>query len=200
MKNLIKESRELKLADSISESIFKKLKFNFDIRQYFGIDDFVESHQICMLDYLDKNLNKKFKLLNPEEDTIEFREYVSIKKPKSGILSYDEVENSMFWSFVNELINTGYVEEIGGLEFEVMNSEMRFEFGEKYYLDIFIKEKGGKIKVYFLNSIQKLLEKFGVDENETLGQLVKNMLIKKMENKLSTMGIKIKCDLVKFTK
>lgn len=201
IRNILLENVE-KAANSIANSIVDKLKILLDKRYYNSASEMLEDFQDVMVDYMEKNWKKYFVLINPDDDDDE-PEYRLIKYPKSATFDTNEMEFEMFYYFIDELKYEGFISEDESGENDVVIRNFIDFYYDKKVIKFQINQVNGELEInlrglYSYDTIMKIISEYGVDKNEELAEKISELVVKKIYDKLESMGVREKYGMIKF--
>lgn len=201
IRNILLENVE-KAANSIANSIVDKLNMRLDKRYYNSASEMLEDFENVMFDYMNKNWKKYFVLINPDDDDDE-PEYRLIKYPKSATFDTNEMEFEMFYYFIDELKYEGFIsEDETGENDVVIKNFIDFHYDKKV-IKFQINQVNGELEInlrglYSYDTIMKIISEYGVDKNEELAEKISELVVKKILDKLESMGVREKYGMIKF--
>lgn len=201
IRNILLENVE-KAANSIANSIFNKLEMKPNKGVYNSAYDMLEDFNNIMINYTYENWGKYFYYAN-EEDNEDEPEFVSIKYPKGETYSTDEMESEMFYRFIDELKDEGFITEDETGENDVVIKNILVFYYNDIPIKLQVNEKNNELEInlrglYTYDTIMKIISEYGIDKNEELGGKISELIIKKILDKLESMGVREKYGMIKF--
>ena len=207
IKSIILENLE-KTANSIANRIVDKLKIVPSTRFYNTAYDMLDDFNVIMLNYLDNNWKKYFVLINPNDDD-DSLEYKLKKYPKGETYNADEMESHMFYNFIDELKDEGFISVDENSEDDmiiknIINFYFNSDFGKSLLIQVQVKQVDKEIELTingmssYKSVIKIVLNEYGIDSNEVLGWKIQELVFKKMVEKLESMGVQEKYGMIKF--
>ena len=207
IKSIILENLE-KTANSIANRIVDKLKIVPSTRFYNTAYDMLDDFNVIMLNYLDNNWKKYFVLINPNDDD-DSLEYKLKKYPKGETYNTDEMESHMFYNFIDELKDEGFISVDENSEDDmiiknIINFYFNSNFGKSLLIQVQVKQVDKEIELTingmssYKSVIKIVLNEYGIDSNEVLGWKIQELVFKKMVEKLESMGVQEKYGMIKF--
>lgn len=202
IKSIILENLD-KAANSIANRIVDKLKIVPSTRFYNTAYDMLDDFNVIMLNYLDNNWKKYFVLINPNDDD-DSLEYKLKKYPKGETYNTDEMESHMFYNFIDELKDEGFISVDENSEDDMIIKNIINFYFDSNLIQVKVKEVDKEIELTIngmssYKSVMKIiLNEYSVDLNEVLGWKIQELVFKKMLEKLETMGIQEKYGMIKF--
>ena len=202
IKSIILENLE-KTANSIANRIVDKLKIVPVTRFYNSAYDMLDDFNNIMLNYLDNNWKKYFVLINPDDDD-DSLEYKLKKYPKGETYSTDEMESYMFYNFIDELKDEGFISVDENSEDDMIIKNIINFYFDSNLIQVQVKQVDKEIELTIngmssYKSVMKIiLNEYGIDSNEVLGWKIQELVFKKIIEKLESMGIQEKYGMIKF--
>lgn len=194
-----------KAANAIANKIFNEIKIAPVMRIYDSASDMLEDFQDIMLEYAYENWGKYFYFVN-EEDDEDAPEYVLIKHPEGLTYSTDEMELEMFYKFIDELKDEGFIITSDSEEKMIVYTNIINFYHRGKIIQVQLNEVNGDIDLNIrglssYNSLMKvILNEYGIDLNEELGMRIQELVFKKMSDILESAGVREKDGMIKFTK
>ena len=201
IRNILLENVE-KAANSIANYIVNKLEMKLDKRYYNSAYDMLDDFNDIMLNYTYENWGKYFYYAN-EEDNEDEPEYVSIKYPKGETYSTDEMESEMFYRFIDELKDEGFITVDETNEDDIVIRNFIDFYYDKKVIKFQINQVNGELEInlrglYSYDTIMKIISEYGIDKNEELAEKISELVVKKIYDKLESMGVREKYGMIKF--
>lgn len=201
IRNILLENVE-KAANSIANYIVNKLEMKLDKRYYNSASEMLEDFENVMFDYVNKNWKKYFVLINPDDDDDE-PEYRLIKYPKSATFDTDEMEFEMFYYFIDELKDEGFITVDETNEDDIVIRNFIDFYYDKKVIKFQINQVNGELEInlrglYSYDTIMKIISEYGIDNNEELAEKISELVVKKIYDKLESMGVREKYGMIKF--
>jgi hypothetical protein len=207
LKKILSESLE-KSSELIVNSILRNLKFDFERKRYNSASEMMDDYSGVMVRYVNLNWMKFFEEINPEEDD---DPPLFVKKGTSGKDTYewDDVEMEMSYNFIEKKIDEGFIEDdIDNEEYIIVDNDFYAYFGvENFKIKLVVyQDTNNNIDVFAKDprksdiQIRNILDIYGVEPGEQLYEIIKYSLLDKINDKLKSMGVREKDNMIKFDK